>query len=174
MIQDVPPRDITKIVDGFIRLLYKPSIELFNDEIRDIATANQQLRQSPLFTFRFRGVTYRLDNGEVRYPQTLHPSLSERMGKLVERRTAVLEHEAAYVRQALISACSISESATHLYELLPEVCHKRLQALGITSILDSYFQPLPEKVVMAFRTNQKVNLDKIDYRETKNLLGIIQ
>lgn len=174
MIKDLSPRDTQKLVDFCINKLYAKTIEQFKEAVRDIATRNQQIKQSVLFSFTFNGKLYRFENGVIRHPKTLDSSLTDEMRKHVRRYERIVELEGAYVRQALVSACGVSESATHLYQLLPEIIHPFLVEIGVSRLYQHDFKDLPEEVVLGFQTKHKVNLDKIYHRATRNLLGLIK
>jgi len=174
MIQDVSPREVQKLINQFMEWMYKKSIDYFEDQIWAIAQRNQQAKQSPVFTFTFGGKVYRFESAEIRFPQTLAKELVPEMHELVMRRRRIVEEEGAYVKQAMVAACGRCESVSHLYELMPAVVYPYLELVGVIRDLDSSFSPLPEKVVMEFKTNQAVNLAKIKERITRNTRGVIK
>ncbi len=174
MIQDVTPKDVQTLISRFIDWMYKKSIDHFEDLIWSIAQRNQQAKQSTVFTFTFGGKIYRFENAIIRYPQSLAKELVPEMHEIVRQRKKIVDEEGAYVRQAMVAACSRCESASQLYSLLPEVVHPFLDRMGIPKDLHPDFSPLSEKVVMEFRTSQAVNIAKIKQRVTRNTLGIIK
>lgn len=174
MIQDMSPRDVQQLIEYFIHHLYKKSLDYFKEEFFNIAVRNREARQSMYLTFRFGGKTYKYENADIRFPQTLVQELYPEMHDLVNRRHRIIEEEGAYARSAIVAACSRCESVTHLYQLLPECLWPFLREIGIREELDPYFTPLPEKEVMAFKQKHEINLDKIAQRITRNMLGIIK
>lgn len=174
MIKDLSTRDIIALRNGFISWLYNKSLKHFQAMVFSIAERNQQIQQSTVFTFTYGGEVFRFDSAEIRFPQTLDPSLRPEMYELLKRKRAITDIEGAYALQAFIAACGIAESVSHLYQLLPELVHPYLSLVGVTRELGNSFTPLPEKVVMEFKVKHEKNLDMIAQRASRNTLGLIK
>lgn len=175
MIQDISSRDVQKLINQFIGWLYKKSIDYFDEQFLSIAQRNQQAKQSPVFTFTFGGKVYKYESEPIRFPQSLAKELIPEMHELVRRRQKIVDEEGAYARQAMIAACGRCDSVSHLYELLPSIVHPYLELVGVARDLDpNFFSPLPEKLVMEFKTSQASSLAKIKQRITRNALGVIK
>lgn len=174
MIKDLTTKDKQLVVSQLLRSLYEKTEEFYRDAIYNIAIRNQEAKKSPLLTFRFAGQTYKFENGVVRFPQTLAGFLQDEMNTIVTARRA-LDVEAAQIQAALVAASSRCESVTHLYQLLPELLHPRMEAMGIQRELDTdNFVPLTDDQVAEFKLKHKDNLDILFQRVTKNVLGVIQ
>lgn len=174
MIQDYSARDVQKIVTYCLNWLYSKSVNHFEEAIFNIAVQNREARQSTMLTFRFGGETFKYENAEIRFPQTLVKELYPDMHAIMARRRKILVEEQAYANAAIVAACSRCNTASQLYQLLPVKLHEALANMQISREIEPPFEPLPEKVVNEFQEKHAVNLDKIAQRITRNLLGIIQ
>lgn len=173
MIRDLTTKDRQLVVSQLVQSLYKKTEEFYENAIFDIARRNQEAKGTPLLTFRFAGKTYRFEH-DVRFPQTLAGFLQDEMTAIVTARRT-LDVEAAQIEAALVAASSRCESATHLYQLLPELLHPRMKDMGINPDLDTdNFVPLTDEQVSEFKLKHKANLDILFQRVTKNVLGVIQ
>ena len=174
MIKDLTTKDKQLVVRQLLKSLYEKTDEYFTDAIYGIAVRNQEAKNSPLLTFRFAGQTYKFESGVIRFPQTLAGFLQEEMGEIT-RQLRVIAVEQAQIEAALVAASSRCETATHLYQLLPELLHPRMEAMGINRELDTdNFVPLTDEQVAEFKTKHKDNLDILFQRVTKNVLGVIK
>lgn len=174
MIQDYSARDVQKIVTYCLDWLYSKSVNHFEEAIFNIAVQNREARQSTILTFRFGGETFKYENAEIRFPQTLVKELYPDMHTIMARRRKILVEEQAYANAAIVAACSRCNTASQLYQLLPVKLHEALANMQISREIEPPFEPLSEKVVSEFQEKHAVNLDKIAQRITRNLLGIIQ
>lgn len=174
MIKDLTTRDKQLLVNQLVESVFAATDKYYVDLVFDIARRNQEAKKSPLMTFRFGGKTYKFESEPVRFPQTLAGFLQPELNE-INARLRELEEESAYIRAALVAAVGRAESATHLYQLLPDVLHSKIQELGIKRELDlEHFQPLPDDLVNEFKTKHAFNLDKLFQRVTKNVLGGIK
>lgn len=174
MIQDYSARDVQKIVTYCLNWLYSKSVNHFEEAIFNIAVQNREARQSTMLTFRFGGETFKYENAEIRFPQTLVKELYPDMHAIMARRRKILVEEQAYANAAIVAACSRCDTASQLYQLLPVKLHEALANMQINREIEPPFEPLSEKVVNEFQEKHAVNLDMIAQRITRNLLGIIQ
>lgn len=171
MIKDYSAKDITVITTFCTDFMYEKVNEDLEETIYSIALRNQEKKGTPIMSFRFGGQTYQLDTQTIRFPLTLHSDLVAEMRE-VQRIRRKLDEEKAYVHAVVAGACSRSETASHLYQLLPVKLHPALSRLGIDQEISDPFKPLSEKVISEFQATHAVNLQMIDQRLTRNLLGI--
>lgn len=171
MIKDLKSGDTQKLIRILKNKLYEKANEYFTEETLKIAQRNQEIRKSPLLTFTFGGKVYQYETGVIRFPQSLAECLYKEMHELVMHRRRIIEEEGAYINAALVAACSRCESATHLYQLLPDLMHPILKAVGIDPVLSLSFVPLTEEQVNEFKLKHHVNLDMLFQRATRNALG---
>lgn len=174
MIKDLTPKDRQRVVNFLLNHLFEKTHDYYTAAIRSIAARNQEAKGSPLMTFRFGGKTYQYESGTIRFPQTLAGFLQGEMLQLT-REMRTLEMEQGQIEAALVAAVSRCESATHLYQLLPELLHPRMRDMGINPDLDTdNFVPLTDEQVAEFKIKHKDNLDILFQRVTKNVLGVIK
>lgn len=174
MIKDLTTKDKQAVVKILTQHMFEATNKLYQDKIFDIARRNQEAKKSPILTFRFGGTTHKFESEPIRFPQTLAGYLQPEMTE-INARLRELSVEAAYINAALVAAVSRAESATHLYQLLPTVLHRRMKEMGISEELDlDHFQPLTDEQVNEFKTKHAFNLDKLFQRATKNALGGIK
>lgn len=171
MIKDYSAKNVGFITAFCIDFLYEKVNEELEGTIYSIALRNQEKRKAPIMSFRFGGQTYQMDPQTIRFPLTLHSDLIAEMRE-VQRIRKKLDEEKAYVHAVVAGACSRSETASHLYQLLPTKLHPALTRLGIDQEISDPFKPLPEKAISEFQTTHAANLQMIDQRLTRNLLGI--
>lgn len=173
MIKDLSTKDIQYVVKALHRWLFQGAIDYFNVQITSIAQRNQEAKKSPLLTFTFAGEVFKFESQPIRFPQTLAKFLYPEMHELMAKRRKILDEEGAYINAALTAAVSRCESATHLYQLLPDLLHPRMKEIGIREELDpENFQPLSDEQVTEFKTKHAHNLDMLFQRATKNTLGV--
>lgn len=174
MIRDLTTKDKQLVLELLLKSLYVKYTEYYQEAVLNIALRNQEAKKSILMTFRFAGTTYRFENGEVRFPQTLAGFLQPEMLIIVNEKRAI-EVEGAQIKAAIIAALSRCESVTQLYQLLPELLHPQMESMGIQRELDTdHFVPLTDEEVTEFKNKHKDNLDTLFQRVTKNVLGIIK
>lgn len=173
MLKDLSPDECHRLIGFMKEKLYEASIQLYRDATHEIAVRNQQIKQSETYSFMFMGKKF-YANKDERFIKSLDASLIEEMRIIENDYKRIVEIEGGYARNLFIAACSLATDFLHLFQLLPESIHDTLHSVQIKQEYPEGVVPLPDDVVLAFKTKHAVSLEMVNRRLTRNMLGIIK
>lgn len=172
-IQEIAKENHQLYIDYIVEQVFKPTLDYYAFEFDKIRIANNRLCNKFDAGFKYRGQFYCNYTSNIDRPINLHADLYDDFHKLHREYEKVAWIEVEQVKNLLRSAFSYSDHCADLYLLLPECIHAILKEAGMFTNYPEG-KPISEAVVTQFLIRNKTNIDVVNSRITRNVLGLIK
>lgn len=145
------PRTKQAIKQALEQAMYAGTSRRFEEQLRNIITANTVANKFGHYSFTYKGEYYNAETTVPRYKnQRLMPELHLAMDEYLDAVKQVEYHEKIFTGAFFTKLLNMSTSVLDYYELLPQSMHAPIKMLGIPADL-VYPRQLTDEQVQAFQ-----------------------